>query len=137
MTGALPFDVPYSNIIAHITAGIDVDVYYKELDQTEIRVHQNLNEIKEGSLELLNLLKDITYANFRDNNSYSKYIESNYKRLRKIEIDGKSYGLAALNTFWHSPCTFFNTETINGLANIDSGGREGDFPSISIFLNRL
>lgn len=132
VTGALPFDVPYSNIIAHITAGIDVDVYYKELDQTEIRVHQNLNEIKEGSLELLNLLKDITYANFRDNNSYSKYIESNYKRLRKIEIDGKSYGLAALNTFWHSPCTFFNTETINGLANIDSGGREGDFLGILI-----
>lgn len=99
MTGALPFDVPYSNIIAHITAGIDVDVYYKELDQTEIRVHQNLNEIKEGSLELLNLLKDITYANFRDNNSYSKYIESNYKRLRKIEIDGKSPSLPPESIF--------------------------------------
>ena len=132
MTGTSPFDVPYSNIIAHITAGIDVDVYYKELNQSEVRVHQNLNEIKEGSPELLSLLKDITYANFRDNDSYSKYIESNYTRVRKIEVNGNNYGLAALNTFWYPQCTFFNIETVNGLANIDSGGREGDFLGISI-----
>ena len=132
ITGSLPFVIPYSNIIAHITAGIDVDVYYKEFEQSEIKVHQNIDEIKEGSVELLNLLKDITYANFRDNNSYSEYIEANYKRLRKIEVDGKFYGFAAVNTFWKSSCTFFDIETVNGLANIDSGGRDGDFLGVLI-----
>lgn len=130
VTGYSSFEVPYSNIISHITAGIDVDVYYKEFDENEIIVHKNLNEIKEESAELLNLLKDITYSNYRNNDSYLQYIESNYKRLRKIEVDGKVYGFAALNTLWNSQCTFFNIETINGLANIDSGGRESDFLGI-------
>lgn len=127
MTGYSPFYVPYSNIIAHITTGIDVNVYYKELDKVEIKIHQNINEIKEESQELLNLLIDITYAKYRDNTSYLEYIESNYKRLRRIEVDGTFYGFAALNTFWSSQCAFFDIETVNGLANIDSGGRDGDF----------
>lgn len=127
VTGYLPFEVPYSKIIAHITAGIDVDVYYKEFEQAEIKVHQNIDEIKEESQELLNLLIDITYAKYRDNTSYLEYIESNYKRLRRIEVDGIFYGFAALNTFWSSQCAFFDIETVNGLANIDSGGRDGDF----------
>ena len=34
-------------------------MYYKEFEQAEIKVHQNIDEIKEESQELLNLLNDI------------------------------------------------------------------------------
>ena len=37
-----------------------------------------------------------------------------------------------MNTFWKSSCTFFDIETVNGLANIDSGGRDGDFLGVLI-----
>lgn len=103
-----------------------------EFEQAEIKVHQNIDEIKEESQELLNLLNDITYAKFRDNNLYSAYIEANYKRLRKIENDGNFYGFAALNTFWNSQCTYFDIETVDGLANIDSGGIDRDYLGVLI-----
>lgn len=127
LAGALPFEVPYSSIIAHITAGIDVDVYYRELGYDEIRVHHNINEIEEGSNEIAEWMKDISYARFRNDIRYSNYIDSNYKRLKRITVDGVFYGIAALNTFWDSQASFFDVSTVGGLANAGGGTNNGDY----------
>ena len=125
--GSDPFDVPYASIISHITAGIDVDVYYKESGTEEIRVHKNINEIKEGSDDLKEWLKDITYARYRDDASYLNYIESNYQRLRRIEKDGKFYGIAALNTLWNDQSSFFEVLTVGGLSNVGAGSNNSEY----------
>jgi hypothetical protein len=131
ISGSISFDIPYASIISRITAGIDVDVYYKEPKEEEIRVHLDINKIREGSSELKEWLKDITYARYRDNNSYLDYIEANYQRLRRIDIDGSFYGIAALNTFWNNQSSYFDISTVGGLSNI------GDFNSNSNYVGCL
>ena len=37
-----------------------------------------------------------------------------------------------MNTFWNSQCTFFDIETVDGLANIDSGGIDRDYLGVLI-----
>lgn len=122
--GSISFDVPYASIISRIAAGIDVDVYYKELGNEETRVHLDINKIREGSDELKEWLKDITYARYRDSNSYLAYIEANYQRLRRIDIDGSFYGIAAINTFWNNQSSYFDISSVGGLSNIDCGNSD-------------
>lgn len=125
--GASPFKVPYESIIANITAGLDVDVYYSELGLDEKLIHKNINDIQEESPAVADWLKDITYARFRETPLYATYIDSNYKRLRKIIVDGKLKGFAALNTYWTSQGTFFDVSTIGGLASVSGGSDNGDY----------
>lgn len=131
--GSISFDIPYASIISRITAGIDVDVYYKEPKKDEIRVHLDIKEIREGSNELNEWLKDITYARYRDNNSYLDYIEANYQRLRRIDIDGSFYGIAALNTFWNNQSSYFGISTVGGLSNIGDVNDDSDYIGCLIY----
>lgn len=122
-----PFSVPYAAILANITAGLDVDVYYSELGNQEQLIHKNINSIEEASNDLKEWLKDITYARYRENTLYSDYLDLNYKRLKKIICNGVFCGFAALNTCWQSQSTFFDVYTVGGLANIRGGSDSGDF----------
>ena len=125
--GSKEFDIPYGYVLSNITAGLDVDVYYKELDDEERIIHKNINNIEIESSDVAQWLKDITYAQLRDDPSYAKYIDENYKRIRKIEIDGKMYGYAALNTCWRLRPSFFSILTVGGLANFGNSSYDGDY----------
>lgn len=117
VSGSTPFDVPYSAVIANITAGLDVDVYYKEPDKDELLIHKNIINMQLESEEIKEWLKEITFAKYRHNNLFANYIEDNYKRLKRIVIDDKFYGIAALNTLLPMKDTFFDVTTIGGLSN--------------------
>ena len=122
-----PFEVPYASVIANISVGVDVDIFYKENGKKEKRVHKNIDDIKIGSKDLAEWLKDITYSAYRENNAYSEYIDANYKRLKPLTIDGHFHGIAALNTMWNSKRTFFNLETVGGLASINVSSGNDDY----------
>lgn len=125
--GGTQFEVPYASVIGRIIAGLDVDVFYRELGGNERLIHKNINDIHEGSAEVADWLKDITYARYRDDPSFSNYIDKNYKRLRKIVINGKLLGFAGINTFWNSQSTFFDVSTVDGLSTVSNDGDNGDY----------
>ena len=120
------FNVPFVAVLKHIVAGIDVDIFYTEFDKEEVCIHRNINDIKEGSRDLAEWLKDITYARYRQNNSFSQYIEANYLRVKKIINDDKIVGLAALNTYWTNEATYFGVTTVGGLATPFYSGDTSD-----------
>lgn len=109
------FKVPYSAVLARLTAGLDVDVYYCEDGANLNKIHSNLNHLEIGSQEALDWLKEITYSKYRGENTFADYIDRNHKRLRKVFSAGKYYGIAALNTFWNPVTSCFGVTTIGGL----------------------
>ncbi len=110
------FYVPYSAVLSNLTCGIDVDVYYTELDSPRKLIHRNFERMEEGTPELAQWMKEITYVDYRDDITFSKYIDDNYARARKIMVNNKCYGIAALNTLWTNTTTFFDVHTIGGLS---------------------
>lgn len=118
---AVPFNVPYSAVMAHLTAGLDVDVTYCENDEQPHIIHKDISKTLMGSPEIKEWLKDITYARYQNRpEELCEYIDTNYERMRKIESNGHFYGIAALNTLWNRVQTSnFSIVTIGGLANCD------------------
>lgn len=112
--------------MANLTAGLDVNVFYSELGESEKQIHSDIEKLELGTAEVAEWLKNITYARYRDNNAYIEYIDRNYKRVTKLEKDGKIYGMAALNTFWQSKSSYFDVTTIGGLSNF-SHNSSGEF----------
>lgn len=110
-------DVPYSCVIARMTAGLDVDVYYTEMRKERKRVHQNF-EAKYTDKENLHWLLDITYANYRKNTKLAEYIKSNLDRLQDIVVDGNIYGKGFLdiNVCFNDSYHITNVTTVGGLS---------------------
>lgn len=124
--GVSSFEVPYSAVVANIVAGLDVDVFYSEHNENEKKVHTNIEKLELGTQEIAEWLKEITYANYREN-FYTEYIDQNYKRVRKIIHNGICYGMAALNTLWQSKASYFDVTTIGGLSNFSHAGGGDEF----------
>lgn len=122
--GAIPFCVPYAKIISYITTGLDIDVYYTELSGVQQRVHTN---IFSSDFDKVQWLKDITYAEYRNDAKYVDYINNNYQRLREIRYNGEFYGIAALNTLYKDSFTAFDVTTVGGLANFNLHSGNGEF----------
>lgn len=120
------FSIPLFAVLQHLVAGLDVDVFYSEYDQEEVCIHKDINNIKEGSRDLVEWLKDITFARYRGNDSFSQYIESNYLRVRKIVNNDKMVGMAALSNYWTNDATYFGVTTVGGLATPLYPGDTGD-----------
>lgn len=125
--GASPFVVPYFSVLANLTAGLDVNVFYSELGESEKQLHSDIEKLELGTDAVAEWLKDITYARYRANAGYAEYIDENFKRVTKIEKDGKVYGLAALNTFWQSETSYFDVTTIGGLSNFSHSSDNAEF----------
>lgn len=113
MSGVKDFNVPFKDVLANITTGLDVDVYYKELGHSFGKVHVN---IVSESLDKRQWLIDTTYANHHENQRYVNYINSNYNRLRYIYHNGKIVGLAALNTLYQQHSSYMDIHTVGGLS---------------------
>ncbi len=106
------FSVPFACVLSRLTAGLDVDVFYSELGAKLTKVHTDINE---SDFDICQWLKDITYATYHGQ-KYVDYIEKNHHRVRRVECNGKCYGLAALNTFYTAKDTLFGIESVGGLS---------------------
>lgn len=125
--GEEPFEVPYSAVLSNVTAGLDVDVYYVELDKPVKKIHTDIDKLELASLEMAEWLKEITYANYHGGTIYTDYINANYKRLRKVYSGGKYHGIAALNTLWQANATYFDVTTIGGLSTFSHASNDAEF----------
>lgn len=125
--GEISFEVPYSAILANLTAGLDVDIFYSELGESEKKIHTNIEKMNLGELEIAEWLKDITFARYRSDSRYEEYIDKNYMRVREVIYNGTYYGMAALNTLWHSEVSYFGVRTIGGLSNPSYDDNNEDF----------
>lgn len=125
--GEKPFDVPYSIVLANLTAGLDVDVFYTELGESEKKIHTNIEKMNLGTPEIEEWLNDITFARYHSDSRYTEYINQNYMRVRKVMYNDTYYGMAALNTLWSSESSYFSVTTIGGLSNPDHDSGDGDF----------
>lgn len=114
------FTVPYSSILARLTAGLDVDVYFSEPEKEYILVHRN---IKSKELNINQWIKDMSYAPYHEGDKYITYIDNNIKRLRSVIYNNQIIGFAALNTLYQSHPSFLGAVTIGGLnaKNINNG----------------
>lgn len=122
-------DVPYSCVIARLTAGLDVDVYYTQTGNAPKRVHQNLEA---EDFDGLQWLLDITYANYHVNDKQkihlAEYLKNNHSRLRDIVFDGNIYGkgFIDINYFVYLPhrdgfsggTANYRVVTIGGLSDL-------------------
>lgn len=120
MSGVKDFNVPFKDILANITAGLDVDVYYNELGNSFEKIHVN---IYSENFDKHQWLIDATYARHHEGQRYVKYIDSNYNRLRYIYLNGQIVGLAALNTLYQRHFSYMSIRTVGGLSTFsgDSG----------------
>lgn len=125
--GEPSFMAPYFSVLANLVAGLDVNVFYSELDGSERQIHSNIEKLELGTSEVAEWLKNITYARYRASAEYTEYIDKNFKRVTRIEQDGKYYGMAALNTFWQSKSSYFDVTTIGGLSNFCHGNDNAEF----------
>lgn len=85
--GKPTFDVPYSAVVSNLTAGLDVDVFYSQNEESEICVHKNITKMKLNTPEVAQWLKDISYANYLPNQRCSDYIDENYQRVQEIKYN--------------------------------------------------
>ena len=106
------FSVPYSSILARLTAGLDVDVYFSAPEQGTILVHRNIYSEK---FKVNQWIKDISYASFHEGDKYITYINKNVERLRDVVYNNQVIGFAALNTLYQYHPTFLGVLTIGGL----------------------
>lgn len=125
--GESAFDVPYHAVLSNLTAGLDVDVYYSELGSAPINVHPSIKKLEVMTPKIAEWLKSITYAEYRLDSVFSRYIENNYQRVREIVCDGHCFGLAAINTLWHSGSSFFGISTVGGLSDFSYSSTGDDF----------
>lgn len=125
--GEKSFKVPFNAILSNLTAGLDVDVIYKEEAVNEIEIHSDITKMEIGSEQMKEWLIEITYAKYHGDNRYIEYIDSNYKRLRKIYSRDRYYGIAAINTLWYTNASFFDVTTVGGLSTLSYESGEAEF----------
>lgn len=118
------FTVPYAGALSYMTAGLDVDVYFSELGKTQQKIH---TDIYSPDFDMVQWLKDITYAEYRNDAKYKDYISNNYTRVRDIWHNGTFYGKAALNTLYNNQFSCFSVTTIGGLSNFNRNNGDDEF----------
>ncbi|MEA5405476.1 ATP-binding protein [Arcicella sp. DC2W] len=113
--GSINFKVPFGDYLSSICAGLDVPVFYKELDKNEIKVHESITS---ANFDILKWLTKISFAEFQpDSASTKEYIVNNIARIKPIIENGNILGIAAINTkIDRTQQDFLRIETVGGLA---------------------
>lgn len=112
--GSSNFKVPFSIYLSALCAGLDVPVYYKENENKEIKIHENIEIV---GFDKSQWLKNISFAEFQTDNSTIEYISNNLARLKPIYEEEKILGLAAISTKISNTQDFLSIDTIGGLSN--------------------
>ena len=125
--GESDFSVPFYKVISSLCAGLDVDVFYQDDKQHKVKIHQN---IKDPNFNKCQWLKDISFAEYQNNDSLINYIEKNYHRLERITENDHIVGFAALNIKGRIEGprqNFLSNNTIGGLCSSFHSKEGGDF----------
>lgn len=112
--GSTNFYVPFSKYLSALCSGLDVSLYYSENNKSEIKIHEHLEST---NFKVQEWLKDISFAEYRNDHDVNNYISQNSHRLRPICENGQLYGLAAISTFVNRNQDFLSISTVGGLAN--------------------
>lgn len=122
--GSVGFKVPFQHYLCAICAGLDVPVYYVELDRMKNKIHESINSSQFNKIEWLT---KISFSEFNsDSSSIKKYIIQNIERLKPIVEDTNILGFAAISTRQENQSQdFLSIDTVGGLAaNVHH--RDGD-----------
>lgn len=125
--GESNFDVPFHKVISALCAGLDVDVFYQDDEIAKVIIHENIENPKFNKCQWL---KDISFAEYQNNNCLIDYIDKNYHRLEYIRENGHIVGLAALHMkgrITGSKYNFLSNNTIGGLCSSFHSKEDGDF----------
>lgn len=109
------FKVPFHKYISALCAGLTVDVFYKENDKDEIKIH---TDISSKDFDKEQWLTDISFANYNPDTTLKNSIKKNAKRLSPIIDNGQITAMAAINTDYNEIFgSFLKINTIGGLAS--------------------
>lgn len=120
--GSTHFTAPFHAFVTSLTAGCDVDVYCKVIDEEVVHAHRPLRTLHNDDL-LRDWLCGLAYAKCPGNAEAMALVESNYKRLRFMCDEGDVVGLAALSIEINDRETFLSAQTVGGfITSNDSRG---------------
>lgn len=122
------FHVPFAKAVSALTAGLDVDVFYKQSGTSTQRVHQNVNS---RDFDIKGWLYDISFAREQQNSGVAEYIEHYWRTLERIEENGRLVGIAALPVSTMHTQDFLSINTVGGLAT-SIHNRSGEY-NIGLF----
>jgi hypothetical protein len=108
-----PICIPFPAYVAALVAGLDVDVGFADDNGIETQIHRS-QPLPQS--EWKRWLRTISFADYENDPSLDKFIESNVTRLRAIIEDGVCFGLAGVSTRPNSE-DFSNVRTVGGLAS--------------------
>jgi hypothetical protein len=109
--GSKNFNIPFSQYISALSAGLDVSVTFNEFGKDEINVHEN---IESQNFDKNKWLHAISFSNILTDNR--DFISKNIERLKPIIENNKILGLAAINTKLSNQQDFLSITTVGGLA---------------------
>ena len=113
--GSVNFKVPFQEYLCAMCAGLDVQLYYKEFNKSEIKIHESIDSTNFNKLEWLTR---ISFAEFQPNSLFIKeYISKNIARLKPIFEGTTILGLAAISTKNDNTQDFLSVSTVGGLAS--------------------
>jgi hypothetical protein len=115
------YQVPLRDLIAVLTAGLDVRVEVQICDEPIQVAHLPIIEVARNASDTLIWLKDICPALGRSHTEGISYIEKHANRVRRIEVDGLLVGYAALSTRPPNLPGVGGVSTIGGLATAFQG----------------
>lgn len=112
-SGSSNFYVPFTKYLSALCAGLDVSVFYSDINTFETKIHESINS---ESFNVEQWLKDISFSEYHLKNENISYISTNVNRLKPIIENGQILGLAAINTKLSNVQDFLSIATVGGLA---------------------
>ena len=111
--GSTNFEVPFRAMLSNLVAGLDVDVYYQEFEEGNVRIHQRIDA---ADLDKKEWLRSLSLADYQQDKDLDAYIEANYNRLCYVYDDHhRIAGLAAIGTRFLPYDDFLGGSTVGGL----------------------
>jgi hypothetical protein len=113
--GSINFKVPFEDYLSALCAGLDVPVFYQNINGNETKIHENIS-IPE--FDLAKWLTTISFVKFQPNpKPIKEYISKNISRLKPIYENGIIVGIAAISTKEDNrKQDFLSISTVGGLA---------------------
>lgn len=107
------FKVPFCAMLSTLVAGLDVDVYYQEFEDGNVRIHHRIDAV---DFDKKAWLRSLSLADYQQDMNLDAYIDANYNRLCYVYDDyNRIVGLAAIGTRFLSHQDFLGGSTVGGL----------------------
>lgn len=116
--GSSNFQVPIQKYISALCGGLDVNVFFKDSTSSneETKIHNN---IADPSFDKLKWIENISFVDFNEQvqNETKSLIKNHIKRLKPIDENNISLGIAAISIAGPTKQNFLSLQTVGGLAH--------------------